>query len=345
MQEQRQDPLIEAALRWLTVLRDKAASDDDRQAFARWLKDDPRHEAAWRRAQQVWMRVGKIGPAFAQQAPAADASLPKPAPTPVLRPPETRPAMPRPAIPRPEARRSSTGRRRFFQATAAVAVVALAAGVPLSQLGLFADHRAGTGERLTVPLPDGSAVELAPASALSVDFAADRRRVVLLEGEAFFTVTPDPLRPFVVEAAGGRTRALATAFDVKLAGQSVTVTAIEHSVEIVVGGASQVVNEGQQVRYRDGTIDAVHDADLAQVDAWRHDRIVFQDAPLGEVIADLQRYRGGRIILSDSGLRTLRVTAAFDARQADAALDTIAAGLPIRVKRLGDLLVVLSPKA
>ena len=55
-------------------------------------------------------------------------------------------------------------------------------------------------------------------------------------------------------------------------------------------------------------------------EAWRRDRLVFQDAPLGEVVADLERTRGGRIVLTDQRLRALPVTAVFDARQADVAL-------------------------
>jgi transmembrane sensor len=341
MQEQRQDPLIEEALRWLVVLRDKAASEADQQAFARWLKDDPQHEAAWRRAQQVWMRVGKIGPAFAQRASAREASQPKAALAPALRPPGPRPAMPRPTASRPPA----AGPRRFLQAAAAATAIAVPAGILLSRPGLFADQRTASGERRTIALQDGSTVELAAASALSVDFVADLRRVVLHEGEAFFNVVRDPVRPFLVEAAGGRTRALATAFDVKFVGDSVAVSVIERSVEVSIEDASQVVGEGQQVRYGRRKIGAVHEADLGQVEAWRRDRLIFQEAPLGEVVADLERYRGGRIVLTESGLRDLPVTAVFDARQADAAVDTIAAALPIRVRRLTDLLVVLSPKA
>ena len=62
------------------------------------------------------------------------------------------------------------------------------------------------------------------------------------------------------------------------------------------------------------------------------------------MVADLERCRGGRIILTDSRLRALPVTAVFDVRQTDAALDTIAGILPIRLHRMTDWLVVLSPR-
>jgi len=104
------------------------------------------------------------------------------------------------------------------------------------------------------------------------------------------------------------------------------------------------VNEGQLVRYGPNRTGTVRDADLDQVEAWRRDRLVFRNTPLGEVIDDLERYRGGRIVLTDARLRTFPVTGAFDARGADAALDAIAKALPLRVTRLGSLLVVLSSR-
>lgn len=340
MQRQPPDPLIEEALRWLVVLKNRAVSADDRAAFDLWLQADPRHEAAWTQAQKVWMRVGKIGPAFANSAPAAIsmgasaavAARPHLAATPAMRPAVSRPA--------------PVNRRRLLFAVAAVTAIVAPTVLVLSRPGLFADQRTAVGERRTVSLPDGSTVELAGASALSVDFAVNVRRVVLQEGEAFFNVAHDPTRPFVVEAASGRVQALGTAFDIKLGADGVVVAVSEQSVEVSLAGAPPViVREGQQVRYGAGQLGAVREADLAQIQAWRHDRLVFQEAALGNVIADLERYRGGRIVMTDSRLRDLSVSGEFDARQADAAIDTLASALSIRVHRLTDLLVVLSPKA
>jgi transmembrane sensor len=104
-----------------------------------------------------------------------------------------------------------------------------------------------------------------------------------------------------------------------------------------------VVGEGQQIRYGGRRLGTVRKADLGLVEAWRRDRMIYQEVPLGEVIADLERYRGGRIIVTDSRLRDIPVTAVFDSHQADAALDTIAAALPIRMRRVTGLLVILSP--
>lgn len=334
MQENRQDPLVEEALHWLVVLKDRNASEADRQAFDEWLKHDPSHEDAWRRAQLVWMRLDRIGPAFRNR-------VPPPPPVPRLDEP---PAM-RGRLSEPVAARTNRGRRRFLYAVAGVTAVAVPAVILLTRPGLFADHATAVGERRKISLEDGSKVELAGSSSLSIEFTADLRRIVLHKGEAFFNVVADPARPFVVDAATGRTRASGAAFDVKMIQPLVAVAVTAHSVFVSANGAEQVaVNEGQRVRYGPNLTGPVRDANLDQVEAWRRDRLVFQNTLLGEVIADLERYRGGHIVMTDQALRRLAVTAAFDVSEADAALDAIARLLPVEVTRITDLLVVLSPK-
>lgn len=347
MQEQRQDPLIEEALRWFGVLKDPKASDEDRRAFALWLKEKPEHEAAWRQAQRVWMRVGKIGPAFAN-SPQATVVIPAPATVVVKRPPPLRadPAL-RPITLRPGAsRRPPPKRRRGLLIAAVVAVcVAAPAGALLWRPGFLADHATAVGERRSVMLADGSSVELAGASSVSVDFAASVRRVVLHEGEAFFKIAGDADRPFVVEADGTRIRALGTSFDVKLGDGGVTIAVSEQSVEVTAEGRPPVVvGSGQLVRAGRGLPGDVREADLAMVEAWRQDRLAFHETPLGDVVADLQRYRMGRIVLTEARLGDIPVSAAFETGQADAAIDTLAAALPIRIRRFTPLLIVMSPR-
>src|SRR3546814_18064577 len=121
-------------------------------------------------------------------------------------------------------------------------------------------------------------------------------------------------------------------------------TVAELAVRVAApAGEPVVVAEGQQVGYGPAGLAAVVAADLPGVLGWQRNRLVFQDAPLGEVVADLARYSRGGIIITDEPLRRLPVTAVFDADQADAAIDTIARTLPIRLRRLGRLLTGISP--
>lgn len=320
MEQDRQDLLIEEALRWLVLLRDDQATGQDREAFAAWLAAGPAHEAAWGRAQHVWSHAGIIEPAIRagrQGAGPNVAHLPPP-------------------------RRLS--RRRWMGGAMAAGVLALAGGYVLSRPATFADYRTGIGERRTVTLADGSVVELGSATAMSVAFDEGGRTVTLHEGEAFFTVAADTARPFVVAAANGRTRALGTAFNVKRLPDAVIVSVAEHTVAVTANGDRPVeVETGRQARYGPDGVEPATAADLGAVQAWRRDRLVFLDAPLGDVVADLERYRRGRIVVTDRRIGALPVTAVIDVRETDAALRTIADTLPVRVRRMTDLLVLLSP--
>lgn len=325
MTDDQHMPLVEEALHWLAVLQDRDASAADRSAFQAWLAASPAHAAAWQRAQYVWQRLDALAPAIHRD--------------PVLR----RDVIPLHAI------RPAPTRRRWMQLAAAASMAAAAGGYVLAPPGLLADYRTTVAERRQLRLADGSQVELGSDSALSVDFGSGTRLVTLYRGEAYFSVAADAARPFIVRAAGGRTRALGTAFNVKSIGGLVTVTVTEHAVEVAaprsgqIGGGLARVAEGQQVRYGTDGLSAVAAADLAGALGWRQNRLIFQDLPLGAVVADLARYSRSRFVITDGALESLPVTGVFDTDAADAAIDTIARTLPIRLHRLGRLLTVISP--
>lgn len=297
------------AVEWFVLLRDDEATDGDRKAFERWLAKDPSHEAAWTSVERMWGRLDSLS------ARAAALQSPKP--------------------PRS---------RRLKRAAAAVALVMLAAaGWQAVPVGLFADHRTAVGERRTVVLTDGTRVELGTASALDVSFTEQERRVGLLSGQAFFTVTKDAARPFVVTASNGEVRVLGTAFDVKIS-ENVAVTVAQSAVQVSVGAAPPtVVTEGYGVQFDARGVSAVSAADLEAVQAWRQGQLVFRNVALSAVVAELQRYHPGRIAMFGGATGQRRVTAVIDAQNIDAALDTIARSFALRVYRAGRFLTVIVP--
>jgi transmembrane sensor len=81
--------------------------------------------------------------------------------------------------------------------------------------------------------------------------------------------------------------------------------------------------------------------DLNQETAWQQRRLVINDQPLSELIAELERYRNGRIFLSDSKLKELRVTGVFSLDDPDAALNAVCKVLNLKETRVGPLWSVL----
>ncbi len=306
MAEYETDPTYIEALEWFVRMTDKGFTSADRIAFDRWIGEDPSHAEAFQRAEMLWKRFDIVVPEYRQ-----------------LR---------------------ASG--RIGRRSVVLGGFALLVGAPtfygLSRNGLFADYKTDVAERRSIALSDGSMVELGGYSALSSEFDGRQRRVVLHRGQAFFKVAADPTRPFVVQAANGTARALGTQFDIRLTGDGAVVSVIEHAVEVRGHETSAItVGAGWQVTYDSTGIGPTTQIDIETVQAWRSNRLVFEDVPLRQVITEIERYRRGRILLADSTIGDIPITAVFDTAQMDSVLVHMAETLPVEIINAHGYIAVL----
>lgn len=325
---------IEAeAAEWVVRLEAGPLDAAERRAFEAWRRHSAAHEAALSYARQTWDAMAELGPLVAGGTAArGEGSVV------ALARPATRPRV------------VAVSRRWVWRAAAAS--VLLAAGLGAVQVtdpltALRADHRTAPGEIRTVSLPDGSTAEVGSDTAIAVAFDDTRREVLLLRGEAVFTVaaTPDA-GPFAVTAAGGKARALGTRFLVRTEDDAADVAVLLHGVavtppESVGRGKAVVLTEGQAVGYSRAGLGPVRAVDPARVAAWRRGRIVFDGAPLAEAVAELSRYRRGRILVLDPALAARRVSGVFRIDDIDGAVAMIAAELGARAVALPPFLTAL----
>ncbi len=321
---------VEEATAWFVRMTSDVVTDEDRRAFRAWLDRDPAHRAAYAEAEALWGALGGIpDPRFGSGA-------------------EGHPSGERV---RHEVAVRPRHRRRLRQAMAAAASLLLAAVVGLWSVGgtdgLRADHATAVGETREVTLADGSVVHLNTDTALTVDLSDRCRCVELLRGEAFFTVAPEPDRPFRVAAGHGTSQALGTAFNVYAADASVTVAVAEGRVRVAreagdgaaPGGVT--LEAGETARYGASNGIETGRADVAALTAWRQGRLVFAERRLRDVVAELDRYRPGAILFLDSGIAGERFTGVFALGDTDRALAAIEATLPVDVVRLTPWLTLL----
>lgn len=214
---------------------------------------------------------------------------------------------------------------------------------------MAADYRTAPGEQQSVTLSDGSIVELASGSAIALHFTREERRVELLAGAAYFTAASmgdgEP-RPFVVEGAGGTATALGTQFLVDRLPDAVEVVVAEHEVSVALAGmdgpsGNVVLSPGQSVRYSQSGLGDVHEKDIEQAAAWRRGRLFFDQVSLADVVAELNRYRRGRIVIADPALASRKVSGVFETRDLDRALATIARELRLRSASVPPLVTLL----
>lgn len=276
----------------------------------------PSHHAAWERIESMQRRVAAVPAALA--APALGAAL----------------------------RAESGARRAVLRSSAAVLGIGALAWwgwrQPIRQ-ELLADLRTGVGEQRALTLSDGSSLALNTRTAVDVFFGASQRLLTLRAGEILVQTAPDPragggatARPFLVDTAHGRIRALGTRFLARTDDDATRVTVLEKAVEIRPGAASGgdaevVLQAGQQLRFgRGGFEGRVLPADVA-ADAWQHGSLLANDMPLAELLAELGRYRSG-VLGCDPAIVDLRISGAFPVPDTDRALAVLAAGLPVRIE-------------
>ena len=302
------------AARWFVRLQEPAVSADEQQRFDAWLNQHPQHRDEFQLLQGLWTAADLL------PAPRLKALA------------ETRPA-----------RRE---RRPLLRYAVAASVLAVALG-----LGLFsslnhpgsysAEFSTVLGERKHVALPDGSVIDLNSRSRLQVHYEKDRRLIELSEGEAMFSVEHDASRPFVVEAGSGKVTVTGTRFDVR---RDVTQTrvAVEQGT-VKVQGHDAPDNEfinltaglGTHVDAQ-GKVAAAYAVNPAELTAWRGGKLVFNNARLSEVAAEVSRYREQPLTVSNPGVANLRLTSVFKSDNTDALLKALPNILPVAIRTLAD---------
>ena len=323
------DALIEAATSWFVRITSDGVTDEDRRAFSVWLEKDPAHRLAYSKAESLWDELGGIP----DPRPGANASAQQPNSQVVTH--EHLPV------------RSRSQWRQLALAASLVVVTVLGLWSVGGIDGLRADYATTVGETQQVTLADGSIVRLNTDTALAVALSEACRCVELLRGEAFFTVAPDPQRPFRVMAGDGTAQALGTAFNVRDTGETVTVAVAEGRVRVTKTGAttdgpgSATLTAGSMAQYGKADEIETRKVDIAALTAWRKGRLVFTNRPLRDVVSELDRYRPGVTLFLDTAIADERFSGVFVLDDTDKALAAIEATLPVDVVRVTRFLTLL----
>ncbi|WP_051682412.1 FecR family protein [Thalassospira permensis] len=335
--------LGDQAIEWLVMLQSGDATSRDHAAFADWCAQSPDHARAAAEAQSLFAAIGQTKVAQQWQenpdiqneigsfrSPAPGAAAPR-------RQRRLQPARSRAVWLRP-------GRLAIAGAMICALMLAIFGG--LEATGPIArwtsDYSTAIGQQRVVTLPDGSIAHMNTASALSVDFSGPRREIRLEAGEVIFDVAKDADHPFIVSANGGAARAVGTVYGVRLEDGGANVTVREGIVEVTRGDSEPVrITVGQQAHYdTDGGLRKITDADLAAYGSWQRGKLIFNQRTLSDVMAELQRYQPGRIVVARDTLRDLKVTGVFETTDLDAVFASIAQTTSARVTRLPLLTII-----
>jgi transmembrane sensor len=286
------DPVAdEQASLWAARLEGSLLSAADQAALEAWLAENPSHRTLLSRYCQLSADLEEQLPALVAAGVLA-ASVPAGGPA--------------------GQKSAWRGRRRMWVAGAALATAALVTFAlwiarPARQSEGFATAAA---QRQSVKLADGTRVELNARTSLQVEIGPAERHVRLSAGEAFFSVTKDPARPFIVETPAGSVRVTGTVFNVRTeTAAELNVTVVEGSVQVRPGETAgrqpdpRMLHAGDRLTTRPGgvvTVQSLASGEIEDELAWREGKIVFVDMPLPDAVARYAHYHGRKITVAPS---------------------------------------------
>lgn len=304
------DEVREQAAAWVVRLHnDPSAVDLER--FELWCKQAERHGRAFDEALAAWINVGE------------HATAPK-----VL-------AMRHAALGRAQ-RAERSWDWRAIAAAVCLFVLAPIIGVvwymtrPPAEQILQTAH----GEQRVIVLSDGSRLSLDALSEVRVRYTPDVRNLELIAGRANFEVAKDITRPLKVRVGPQIVTALGTVFSVERESADVVVTLVEGSVAVTtrnLPNAPIQLRPRQELRIADnGQVSLRDGIDPVQALAWREGKLIFDDAPLRDVVSRMNKYGATRIEVTGEA-NELRVGGVFKAGDTMAFVDAMQSYFPLAV--------------
>ncbi|MDB5424760.1 MAG: anti-FecI sigma factor, FecR, partial [Phenylobacterium sp.] len=206
-------------------------------------------------------------------------------------------------------------------------------------------YRTAAGEVRDLALADGTKIKLNGASSLAVRLGRRARQVEMGDAEATFDVTHDPQRPFMIAVGDRQVRVVGTEFNISHHAGQTELTVRRGVVEVrpvdQPDAAPTRLLVGQQLHHRDGastsTVSAVEPDNAF---AWTQGQLVYRDAPLSRVAADLSRRFARPVRAADPATAATRFTGVLVIDDEDAVLRRLEAFAPVKAEPVrGEILL------
>lgn len=339
--------ILDEAAQWFVELDEPEIDHAQRRAFDEWLRRSPEHVRAFLELVPLWEQAGvpratsQVDPKqlieMARNAGAEVTPLTSAATT-VVQPPVVARAPSRP---------------HWHAAAAAMIVVSV---VLFAWWRTVAIHVYSTGmaEQRSVVLSDGSTIELNARSRMRVRFSATERTIDLIDGQVLFRVAKDASRPFVVRSEGARVQAIGTEFDVYRKKGKLTVTVLEGRVSVYpaaappaeaagqVADTTVLLSAGQRTSIVNNAVEKPTPANVTAATAWTQRRLMFQKAPLAEVVDEFNRYNARQLRIEDAGIETFLVSGTFSSTDPASLLRFLSEQPGMRILEDGDVIRIVA---
>lgn len=311
-------------LEHLNRLQSGAATERDEAEFLSWRRASAAHEEAFRSAVRLQRLVARTERANVAKAEAEDAGV-----------------LPFRKVP-------VVSRRTVLSGAIAASVAGFViAGHSLDLIPspdvLRADFSTGPGQRRLVRLARGASIDLNTRTAIVLRGDLDLPAVELIRGEAVLASGEGPDARVALLAGGGRSTGHAARFNARRDDTGVCITCLGGEVDVAWSGETRRLKASQEVRYDDTGMGSINTGvDTRLLTAWQSGAVIFHNMAMRDVVAEINRYRPGRVFLANADLAERQLSGTYHIARIDDFFSQAQLGLGVKVTRLPGNVVVLT---
>jgi transmembrane sensor len=237
------------------------------------------------------------------------------------------------------------GMRNTFLKIAAAALILLSLGTVTLYFATMNKQivvtTANDQKNLKASLPDGSDIFLNRNTELiySANFGKSGRHVVL-SGEAFFEISPDPSKPFTVDAGKASIEVLGTSFNIITNNPDSAVEVYVETGKVLLSdntGTQNIVLDPGYVGTIDTKLSGKTLNDNPNYISWLTGKLVFDRQRLEIVFKDLKRVYDMNIIADDPAILDETWTSSVDNKSQDTIIRLICASFNLRYTQDGNV--------
>jgi ferric-dicitrate binding protein FerR (iron transport regulator) len=191
-------------------------------------------------------------------------------------------------------------------------------------------------------LPDGSIVTLNKRSTISypAHFTGSTRQVTLT-GEAFFDVTPDKSKPFIISVNDVTVRVVGTSFNVKDNAEKTEVIVETGLVEVAKKDQSVKVSPREKATVLKSKPELVRqNVEDHFYNYYRTGKLVCEGTPLWKLVEILNETYDANIVIENDQIKNLTINTTFDQKSLDSTLNIVGETLTIKVEHRGELIIL-----
>lgn len=310
--------LIREGDAWVQRLTSGQATHADARALRQWRSKSPRHEAAFREAMRLRALVRAAGEPWRTETPVPQAANDR--------------------LKSPHRRRILTG----AVAASAAGVAVLAGSRMFDTPAQAAEFVTEKGEQKSVVLSEGLSAQLNTGTRLARRPELGANVLELLQGEVMLTASLDTSSPLVALTRAGQVTTHRARFLLRSMDAGAIVTCLDGDVTVKANGESRLVPAGYRLDFSRTGLAGMVAEDVERAASWQRGALVFRKTALEDVVAEINRYRRGQIVIANPQLASRRVDGTFYLTRLDDIPSQLQSAFNVRVTYLPGGMIIVS---